>query len=493
MIKQWIQSLTSAPYASLLVLCLCLGSPLITDGNLVPGMIVLFGYTAFIVAPVTFHVSTEKWIIVLIFMMTLLDIPSARPYYEHLALTEILGALLFDPIKRVIGLPLPFTFFEFFSYYLVIWILFKRGLRRSSQFQVLLLVGSAVTLAAWISALMGVPRGNSLAVAYTQIRFIGLMAAWSLIGFYLAKSLHDMWRGLQAILVAVLLKSIYGMAVFFFIFGGTLFKREYLIDHLSSLLMATGLFFIFGNLFFRKFTAISVIPWLLAAFTIVIPYILNDRRASFFGVMLAMGLLPLVISRRKFKQIFWPLLCLTPFVGLLALYKVFKGGDDEASLTGIVSHILAGKGGNIDYREIENFNLYFGVINNPLLGLGFGRPFPIILPMPDISFVFKGFDLVPHNSVLYIWAFAGPLGMAALGVTLAVPLIACIKLMKRSPDPRVQIVAFVAYTVVIGWYCFANFDMGLLDSRAQGLFGLFIGAALCLLEKSQDHPDFRRT
>ncbi|HYX35614.1 MAG TPA: O-antigen ligase family protein [Oligoflexus sp.] len=491
MFKRWVQSFRSAPYASLMVLCLCLASPLLTDGNLVPGMIVLLGYTAFIVAPLTFHVSTEKWIVVLIFMMTLLDIPSARPYYEHLALTEILGAFLFDPIKRVIGIPLPFTFFEFFSYYLVLWIIFKGRFRGSSQFQVLLLVGCAIPAAAWFSAILGVPRGNSLAVAYTQIRFIGLMAAWSFIGFYLAKNLHDMWRGMQAILMATLLKSLYGLAVFFFIFGGALIKREYLIDHLSSFLMATGLFFIFGNLFFRKLSTVSLIPWLLAAFIITIPYLINDRRASFLGVMIAMGLLPLVISRQKFKKIFWPLVFSVPLVGALALFKA-AGGKDQASLLGIVAHVFAGKSGRIDYREIENFNLYFSVINNPLLGLGFGRPFPIILPMPDISFVFKGFDLIPHNSVLYIWAFAGPLGMAALGVTLVVPLIACIKLMKTAEDVRVQILALVAYTVVIGWFCFANFDMGLLDSRAQGLFGLFIGAALSLFDTYKDSHTFRK-
>ncbi len=494
MMKQRLSSWVGYPQVSILVLCGCLASPLVTQGNMVPGMIVLLGYTAVVASPLLFHVSIEKWILSLVFMLCLLDMPGGRPFYEHLAPTEILGAFLFDPIRRVTGIPIPFTFFELFSYFMVGWTFFRYGFRSSRQFQVALLVGCCVPAITWFSALLGVPRGNSLAVAYTQIRFISLMAAWCVIGFYLAKRPRDMQRGLQLILLAVLMKSLYAIAVFLFIFGGSLGKREYLIDHLSSLIMATALFYIFAHVFFKRFNLVNVVPWLMGAVVILIPYVINDRRASFIGVILALSMLPIIISRSKLRRILWPMIFSFPLLLLLAAIRMLKGGADEASsasVAGIFSHVLA-HSGPIDYREIENFNLYFSVMNNPLLGLGFGRPFPIILPMPDISFAFKDYDLIPHNNLLYIWAFAGPLGMGALAVAVVTPLIACIRLIKYSPDQDTVILAFVCFTLVIGWFCFVNFDMGILDSRAQALYGLFVGAVLCAYQTLVKSLDIRK-
>ncbi len=178
---------------------------------------------------------------------------------------------------------------------------------------------------------------------------------------------------------------------------------------------------------------------------------------------------------------------LAPVLLVIFFLHILYSGGNNASLSGIVVHALANKSANIDYREIENFNLYFSIINNPVLGLGYGRPFPVILPMPDISFVFKLYDLIPHNSALYLWAFAGPMGMAGLGVAMVVPLIACVRLIKFSRRDDATMIAFVCFTLVIGWFCFVYFDMGILDSRAQALYGIFVGAAMSLYQKAFEY------
>ena len=66
----------------------------------------------------------------------------------------------------------------------------------------------------------------------------------------------------------------------------------------------------------------------------------------------------------------------------------------------------------MSYRQIEDFNLMYAVKQFPIMGQGFGSRFESVIPLPDISFTYELFDAIPHNTLLFLWCFAGPLALA---------------------------------------------------------------------------------
>src|SRR5262249_4954316 len=65
------------------------------------------------------------------------------------------------------------------------------------------------------------------------------------------------------------------------------------------------------------------------------------------------------------------------------------------------------------YRQLEAINIFATIQSNRLLGVGFGRKFLQVVPMPDISF-FEFWEYVPHNNVLWIWMKMGFFGFVAM-------------------------------------------------------------------------------
>jgi O-antigen ligase len=131
--------------------------------------------------------------------------------------------------------------------------------------------------------------------------------------------------------------------------------------------------------------------------------------------------------------------------------------------------------GNLDYRQIENYNLMIGVIERPLLGLGFGTRFPQAVPLPDISFSFELFDAIPHNTLLYLWTFAGPLGIAGLMTASCFMMLVLSRVGQLARSKRELLLAFLGLITVTQWGMYVSFDMGLLESRTSMLMGVFAG------------------
>ena len=112
------------------------------------------------------------------------------------------------------------------------------------------------------------------------------------------------------------------------------------------------------------------------------------------------------------------------------------------------------------YRDLEAYNLWITVRASPLLGLGFGQPFIVAVPMPDISEFFEAWQYFPHNSIVWIWiktgffGFATMLYMFARTIQRGASRLATI----TSPDDLAMMVGALAYVVM--FVVFAYVDIG---------------------------------
>jgi hypothetical protein len=97
------------------------------------------------------------------------------------------------------------------------------------------------------------------------------------------------------------------------------------------------------------------------------------------------------------------------------------------------------------------------------------------VPLPDISFSFELFDAIPHNTLLYLWTFAGPLGIAGLMTASCFMMLVLSRVGQLARSKRELLLAFLGLITVTQWGMYVSFDMGLLESRTSMLMGVFAG------------------
>lgn len=413
-------------------------------------------------------------ILILLGLALFLDIPAARAYNEHKAWTAQLGRLLFHGINEVYGIPLSFTLFEVISYGLAGLIMIRWGTQRSRLWMILAFSAFLVPVACALGTLIGILRGNVLSLAFSQLHFVPMIPVWMVIGYYLGMRPVLLQKAARLLFWVCVWRSVYGLYVFLVVYGGRMGTREYLIDHASSGFLAVALGYAGFQGFVQRADRSKFLAYVGAFVLMLWPYILNDRRTSFVGLMAALMLLPFILPRAfrlRLRSTFrWALMA----VVLMVSYKVvFSKAPAKLGAREYGSDMIGVE--NLDYRQIENYNLMIGVIERPLLGLGFGTRFPQAVPLPDISFSFDLYNAIPHNTLLYLWTFAGPFGIAALMTASCFMMLVITRVGQLARSQRELLLAFLGLIVLAQWGMYVSFDMGLLESRTSMLMGVFTG------------------
>lgn len=79
----------------------------------------------------------------------------------------------------------------------------------------------------------------------------------------------------------------------------------------------------------------------------------------------------------------------------------------------VASVVSSDVDGSTRWRDLENFNLVYTVVQNPVLGTGFGHEYVERVRLPDVSEAFPMYRYQPHNGMLGLWAFGGLAGFTA--------------------------------------------------------------------------------
>ena len=403
-----------------------------------------------------------------------LDIPAAKAYNDHTAWTEMVGRFLFHGCKELFNVPIPFTPFEVITYGSVVILFLHFGWQRARYWLNLIFLALLLPVACGIAAVTGWVRGNSLPLAMTQLHFIPMLTAWLCLGYFVGTRplLHA--RLCRIMFWVAVWRSFYALYVFFVIYHGSMQDYEYLIDHSASIFLATGMAYAAVQAWFHRRHKARVFGFALAIALMGLTHALNDRRASLAGLSAAVLLLPWIMSDRLRRATLRPYKAGMGFFIVLLVFAALKNNDQYSFVGALQTETIGAK--VLTYRHIENYNLMVGLIQQPLLGMGFGTRFPQAIELPDISFAFDLFDAIPHNSVYFLWAFGGPLGIASL-MTLSCGLLCIITRVGRAARYKSELlVAIIGLVVTCQWLMYVLFDMGLLDSRCLMMIGLFAGS-----------------
>jgi O-antigen ligase len=232
-------------------------------------------------------------------------------------------------------------------------------------------------------------------------------------------------------------------------------------DHSYSIHLNSAYVLLVALVYFRgsprmRWFLIVTIPFMLVG------YIANQRRAGYVAIAVAflvLGILSQWFNRRLFWSIVPPLLVL--FIIYVGIF--WNSTSPVAAVAQQVRTIVAPVEGSEEessnlYRELENVNILYTIQQSPLTGVGMGRKFLIIAPMPDISF-FIWWEYFTHNSILWMWMQAGVGGFLSMLMLIGTAISLGIRNIFRAPQGDMRAIAYLTVGYVLMHFTFAYVDM----------------------------------
>lgn len=141
------------------------------------------------------------------------------------------------------------------------------------------------------------------------------------------------------------------------------------------------------------------------------------------------------------------------------------------------------------YREMEKINVRETIKSDPILGVGFGRPFNFVIPLPDLSW-FPFWHYQPHHNVLWVWLKTGAIGFTVFWMMMLGGIALAANRAKTLVDPATRAFAFVGMAALGMTLVFCYVDLGLVNNRVTMYLGTILGAlsTLHLIKEEPPRP-----
>ncbi len=203
----------------------------------------------------------------------------------------------------------------------------------------------------------------------------------------------------------------------------------------------------------------------------------TERRAGWVGLDLALILLAVFmfrLRRRHFYLLVLPLTLL--YCGYLGAFWNSDGtlAQPARAVRSISDPNTRDQASNY-YRYVETTNIRLNIKASPVTGLGFGKPFVFYLPLADLSsWIF--WHYIAHNSLLWFWMYAGPIGFMALLFMIGSATVRGVQTLKQSTRSHSAPYLVALISVLLMIPSFSYVDVSLTSIRIAAMFGLTLGA-----------------
>jgi len=348
----------------------------------------------------------------------------------------------------------------------------------SKIFKAMVIVGLSVIVASVTSTVYGLLTGGVFRIAAWQVRSFPLFLCWSVVAFRACSNITECSKFLNLFVTGVLIKSVYNIIILHTYYHGSLGGKEageeYISSHIGSFYMGIGVLILVAKLLFQS-RGIQRL-WLTAGILLIAyPWVANDRRVSFIGVAFAlifsMSFLYRFVSKKHIKFI---------IIGVLA-GAIFVGATWNNEGHSVRSLFVKDPTEAIDYRDIENYNLYRAVAEFAVIGRGYGYPFHQYMQLADIFSNREALAWIPHNNILLIWAFGGAAGLATFGLMMMFGIAVMVRLFRSSSSLEVRVFSFIGFATMVQWTMYFWADMALAWGHAFIVPGVLTGFAVKLL------------
>lgn len=281
-------------------------------------------------------------------------------------------------------------------------------------------------------------------------------------------------------LVATCAKAVLGDIRWQFTLGHDPGTHETLLGHEDSYFLALFLLALLVALLAwrqRRF----LVPVLVASPLVGLCLLANQRRAGFFALGGALAVATL-LAIRFFPAARRQALALA-FIGLVGAgtFIAFSWNEQYGIRGQLVRPVRSlidpsARDSSSDlYRKAENANLLFSFRQNPILGMGFGMPFLTPYPQADISAIYPLWNVIPHNTLMWVPMRAGVLGMVGFWGLVAAALLEVCWVLRTRHDPMLRAIAVFAAGAIVAELLLADVDLQLESYRNLIYFGALLG------------------
>jgi hypothetical protein len=222
-----------------------------------------------------------------------------------------------------------------------------------------------------------------------------------------------------------------------------------------------------------------------------IAMLVSERRAGIIAVIIAFVAFSMIlffVRRRAFMILVVPLLVATTVYIPLNWNNPGTLGQPARAIRSISDPDPRDAASN-EWRGLEAINVRATIASDPLLGIGFGRPFLQIVNVPDISF-FEFWNYESHHDILWVWMKTGALGFIALFMIITSGIARSVWLIKTQKDREIRVFAVLALSAILMSATFCYVDLGLTSARVPIILGLAIGT-LGVLDRLRDDSKSR--
>lgn len=282
-----------------------------------------------------------------------------------------------------------------------------------------------------------------------------------------------LWTGLLSAGVLAVLGAYRKLAL---INTGALgFAPEFFYEHEDVIFLASFLTLAFSTVFLRARAGARTLGLLLAP-VLLYTLLASNRRSGVIVLLVGLVLAELIVFAVRKKAFFASTIpVLATAVLYVAMFWNASGvlGQPARAIRSLSEPDPRDAASNF-YRFLETYDIVYTIRAEPLLGVGFGREFNMVVPLPDLSW-WPFWRYEPHNNVLWIWLKTGAAGYVLFWFLIGSALCRAACVAKRVLDPGLRVAALFCLVALVGVVVFAYVDLGFVSGRVTVFFGTVLG------------------
>ena len=323
----------------------------------------------------------------------------------------------------------------------------------------------------------GLSRGGSVNIALWEARPIYYIPAMLVLTTNLLHKRSDVNALFWVIAGALFVLSVSGVWDVATVLKFNIKSVESIAEHGFSIRANTFFILLIAVWIFRKTSVKRVVLPLMSPFVLG-SYFANQRRAGYITIAIALLFVAIVLYREN-RRAFWLIVPIVSVCAIVYLGAFWNASGGLGAPARAIKSVVAKDAGNArdnasnTYRIVEDANIMFTIKVSPLLGIGFGKPFYIVYPMPDISF-FVWWQYITHNSMMWMWMQAGLGGFISMLFLIGYAIINGFRILWRMPSDNMSVAALTAVLYIVMHFIYAYVDMS-WDIQSMVYIGVMMG------------------
>lgn len=330
----------------------------------------------------------------------------------------------------------------------------------------------------------GIGTGGDLRIALWEARAVFYLVPLMLLTSSLVDTPAQVTRLLSVVLAAVLIKGVVGSLYYLLVLRGDLSGVESIADHgaamhLNTIFVASLAVWMYASSLTRRILIPAMIPFVLLG------YIAMQRRAAFITLAIALVLaVALLYSKRR--RVFWRIAPAGVLVSAVYLATCWNSHSTlavpaQAIKSVCAAHLATGRDqSSNNYRVLEDQDISFTIHQHPIMGIGFGRKFSMVVALPDLSRFFEWWEYITHNSILWIWMKAGIGGFFSMLCLIGLAVVSGSRALDRLPRDDLKPVLLTATLYIVMHFIYACVDMSWDAASA-----VYVGALMGVVNRAE--------